>query len=426
MKTYKLTKGLSTSSLSTIGGQTIDKFCRKILLQKLQKIKIGRIEIKESGNTFVFGDQHASKDLSATMIVLHPRAYSRIALGGSIGAGESYRDKDWDTTSEANALTNLIRLFVLNRETLEDIDNGFGSLLSPVQKYLHRMRRNSVEGARKNIKAHYDIGNNFFELFLDSTWMYSSGIFNSPDATLEEASTEKIDRICRMLNLGPEHHVLEIGTGWGGFAIHAAKYYGCRITTTTISDEQYKFAGERIKLEGLTEKINLLCEDYRNLTGTFDKIVSIEMIESVGLDHIDTYFKKCQSLLREDGEMMIQSITIQDQFYEYARKNVDFIQTHIFPGGGLPSIGSLSLSIAKNSQLRICNLDDFGLHYARTLNQWSQNLKKNHEEFIKRGYPEELYRLWQFYFSYCEGGFLESSVGCIQLKLLNAQAKSKI
>jgi cyclopropane-fatty-acyl-phospholipid synthase len=426
MKTYKLTREFPTMTFSSLGGNQLDFFCRKIFFQKLNNLKQGKLEIVENfsntNKSFMFGEDSETDEISTKIIILNPRAYSRIALGGSIGAGESYRDKDWDTT-DLKSLTRLIQLFVRNRETLQSMESGIGSIAAPIQKFLHRLRDNSVTGSKKNIHAHYDIGNNFFELFLDHTWMYSSAIFKNDSSTLEEGSIEKIDRICRKLKLGPNDHVMEIGTGWGGFAVHAAKNYGCHVTTTTISEEQYAFAQNRIKAAGLENKITLLFQDYRLLTGKFDKLVSIEMIEAVGLNHLDTYFEKCSSLLKPNGVMLLQAITIQDQFYEQAKKSVDFIQTHIFPGSGIPSVGSIASSISRKTDLRIGHLEDFGTHYARTLRFWSENLQRNYTQMIERGYPEELYRLWQFYLSYCEGGFIERSIGCAQIQLLKGEAK---
>jgi cyclopropane-fatty-acyl-phospholipid synthase len=427
MKTYKLTREFPTLTFSNLGGGQLDLFCRKIFFQKLTNLKQGRLEIVESfannTKTYQFGEESLNDQLTTKIIILNPRAYSRIALGGSIGAGESFRDKDWDT-ADLKSLTRLIQLFVRNRETLQSMESGIGAIASPIQKFLHRLRDNSVSGSKKNIHAHYDIGNNFFELFLDQTWMYSSAIFKNENSTLEEGSIEKIDRICRKLKLTPQDHVMEIGTGWGGFAVHAAKNYGCRVTTTTISEEQHAYAQKRIKEAGLEDKITLLFQDYRLLEGQFDKLVSIEMIEAVGLNHLDTYFEKCSSLLKPNGVMLLQAITIQDQFYEQAKKSVDFIQTHIFPGSGIPSVGSIASSISRKTDLRIGHLEDFGTHYARTLRFWSENLQKNYTKMIELGYPEELYRLWQFYLSYCEGGFIERSIGCAQIQLLKGEAKA--
>ncbi|MFZ4712145.1 MAG: class I SAM-dependent methyltransferase [Bacteriovoracaceae bacterium] len=431
MKTYKLTREFPTISVSHIGGYHLDAFCRKVFFEKLALLKVGKIDITEVFNesynhetkTFSFGQKNAAPELTTHLTILKPSAYSRIALGGSIGSGESFRDKDWDVSSNEE-LTNLVRIFVQNRETLMALEKGIGSLVAPVQKVLHKFRNNTIAGAKKNIHAHYDIGNDFFGLFLDSSWMYSSAIFKDKNSTLLEGSIEKNDRICRKLKLSAKDHLLEIGTGWGGFAVHAARNYGCKVTTTTISEEQYAFACKRVQEENLGHLIEVLFKDYRLLDGKYDCLVSIEMIEAVGLNHLETYFEKCSSLLKENGVMLLQAISIQDQYYEYARKNVDFIQTHIFPGAGIPSVGSIASAVAKKTDMRVSHLEDFGTHYARTLRFWSDNLKNNYAEMIKLGYPEELYRLWQFYFSYCEGGFLERSIGCMQVQLLKGRAEA--
>jgi cyclopropane-fatty-acyl-phospholipid synthase len=406
-------KGLEKVSFKPRSSENIsDSFCRKLLFKKLAHLKEGRVEIIDPlrGST-VFGQTGAL--LNAVVTIHRTSAYTRIALGGSIGTGESYMDQDWDCDN----LTALIQIFVVNRELLMDIDGGLGALLSPLQKIAHRMRNNSIEGSRKNIHAHYDLGNDFFKLFLDETWMYSCGIFKEKSSTLLEASTEKIDRICKKLGLNSTHRVVEIGTGWGGFAIHAAKNYGCHITTTTISKEQYDLAVERVRQEGLSDRIEILLKDYRLLEGKYDRLVSIEMIEAVGLDHLGTYFKKCGELLKPEGQMVLQAITIRDQFYEHAKKNVDFIQQYIFPGSGIPSVNSISKAVMNQSDLQIDGLEDIGLNYATTLKCWSERLKANQDAVIKLGYSEEFYRMWQFYLSYCEGGFRERSISCVQMSL---------
>ena len=401
-----------TQTLQATAPGMIDRICRNLVLQKLPLIRTGVLELVEAypggAGSQTFGERDAeSSTLRATLRILQPRAYARIALGGTIGAGEAYRDGDF----ECSDLTAAIRIFAVNRELQLALDSGSGAVLSPVRKLVHRLHQNSIEGARRNIHAHYDLGNEFFGLFLDSSRMYSAGIFNSADSTLEEAQFEKNERICRKLDLKPSDHLIEIGTGWGGFAIHAASRFGCRITTTTISKEQFKLANERIRAAGLEERISVLLEDYRNLQGQYDKLVSIEMIEAVGLDHLEVYFEKCSSLLKAEGVMVLQGITIRDQYYENAKKSVDFIQKHIFPGTGIPSVESILKATTLRTDLQLVNLEDFGPHYARTLHEWSVRLRARKSELLSLGYSEEFYRLWQFYFSYCEGGFSERSIG---------------
>jgi cyclopropane-fatty-acyl-phospholipid synthase len=415
MSADKLINPEFVSSRSFAISSALDGFCRNMLFKKLSGLKTGRIEFREHLPTGVFthvcGQEDAPSDLRAQVVIHRKQAYSRIALGGSIGTAESYVDSDWDCDN----LTGLIRIFVSNRDTLLALDGGLGAVLAPLQRLAHRLNGNTIRGAQANIQAHYDLGNDFFRLFLDDTWMYSCGIFTAPETTLEEASVEKIDRICKKLNLSTSDHVVEIGTGWGGFAIHAATQYGCKVTTTTISKEQYQFALQKVEELGLSDRIEVLLQDYRLLQGKFDKLVSIEMIEAVGLKNLDTYFAKCSSLLKPNGQMVIQGITIRDQYYEYAKKNVDFIQLYIFPGSGIPSLKSINESISGVTDLSIFHQEEIGPHYATTLRHWSERLKEKKDQITALGYPSELYRLWQYYFSYCEGGFAERAIGCSQI-----------
>lgn len=401
----------------------LDYFCRSILFKKFKDLKHGQIRIEDrSGSLFLdetFGDTTSA--LKVRVIIHRSRFYSRTLLGGSIGNAESYVDGDWDSEQ----LTDLIRLFVLNRDILNGIDNGIGSLLQPFQKYFHGLRKNTIEGSRENIRSHYDIGNDFFKLFLDDSMMYSSAIFTSPEVPLYEASMHKVAQIVGKLKLKPTDHLVEIGTGWGTLAIYAAKTYGCKVTTTTISTEQYKYAVEKVKEAGLENQITVLFEDYRKLTGVYDALVSVEMIEAVGLDHLDTYFEKCSSLIKPDGIMALQAITIRDQYYEAARKSVDFIQRHIFPGSGIPSVHAMMNSVTKKTNLSLIHQQDFAEDYAETLKHWGKRLAKNEKEITNLGYPEFLHRLWQFYFSYCEGGFRERAIGLSQMVLTKSNYKEK-
>ena len=419
------TKTLPQSTVTTRwlnAGLTLDRFCKRQLSKKLNQLKEGYLEIfdlsagaQENGQPYAqsyaqtFGSPESP--LKARVLIRRSSAFSRIALGGTIGTGESYVDGDW----ECEQLTQLVQIFALNRELLLDMDNGMGALLQPLQSFAHRLRRNSIQGSQQNIHAHYDVGNDFFALFLDPTWMYSCGIFENDQSTLQEASIEKNNRICQKLGLTSRDHLLEIGTGWGGFAIHAAKNFGCRVTTTTISKEQFELAKKRVQEEGLSDKITLLFEDYRKLEGQYDKLVSIEMIEAVGLKYLDTYFDKCSSLLKADGAMLLQSIIIRDQYFEQAKHSVDFIQTHIFPGAGIPSVLSIADSVARKTDMRLFHQEDLTPHYAKTLNLWSKSLKEKEDQIVALGYPAHLSKLWQYYFSYCEGGFLERSIGCVQM-----------
>ncbi len=412
MRTHPLPKDRSLSKL-VAKFPVVDNFCRSILLKKFRELRHGRLELEDRSGTAltpeIFGDETAA--IRVRIIIYNSRFYSRTLLGGSIGNAESYVDGDWDS----DQLPDLVRLFVLNRDVLQGIDNGIGSLLQPIQKYFHGLHRNTVEGARENIRSHYDIGNDFFKLFLDESMMYSSGIFPHKDSTLFDASLNKVSTVVSKLRLKPTDHLIEIGTGWGTLAIFAAKTYGCRVTTTTISQEQFDYATAQVKALGLEERVTVLFEDYRKLTGVYDALVSVEMIEAVGLDHLETYFEKCSSLVKPDGLVVLQAITIRDQNYEAARKSVDFIQRHIFPGCGIPSMHAMMNAVATQTDLALIHQEDFSEDYAETLRQWSIRLRKNEHEVTKLGYPDFLHRLWQFYFAYCEGGFRERAIGLSQL-----------
>ena len=314
-------------------------------------------------------------------------------------------------------LTGLAQLFLRNPQVLYGLNRGPGRLMSLTHKVWHALRRNTLQGSRNNIAAHYDLGNDMFALFLDETMMYSCAIFDHPQATLHQASVEKLERICHKLDLCADDHLLEIGSGWGGLAIHAARRYGCRVTTTTISREQYQMTQQRVAEAGLGERITVLCEDYRKLSGQYDKLVSIEMIEAVGHAYFDTYFAKCSSLLKPDGLMLLQSITIADQRYTAAKRSVDFIQRYIFPGGCLPSVAVISDAVARNTDLRIAHLEDIGTHYATTLKHWRKRFLARLDTVRALGYPEEFIRMWEYYLCYCEGGFRERAIGTAQVLL---------
>lgn len=384
---------------------------RSLLFKQLATLSKGQLLIEDRGESFVFGDKQA--ELNACMQVNDPTCYIDILTGGSIGAAESYMTGDWTSPN----LTNVVRVLAKNLSVMDEMEGGLASLSKPLLKFGHSLRQNTEKGSRRNIAAHYDLGNEFFELFLDPTMMYSSGIFPHDQATMHEASENKLKRICEKLQLSSKDNVVEIGTGWGGFAIYAAKHYGCHVTTTTISKQQYLLAKERISQEGLEDRIDLLLEDYRDLTsiaeqkGGFDKLVSIEMIEAVGWQFYDTFFETCGKLLKPDGLMLIQAITIEDQRYERAKKDVDFIKRYIFPGSCIPSINALVSANAKSSDMRLVHADDFAEHYARTLNAWDKALKQNLDKVYQLGYSEDFVRMWEFYLSYCEGGFAERTIG---------------
>jgi cyclopropane-fatty-acyl-phospholipid synthase len=297
------------------------------------------------------------------------------------------------------------------------METGLARFATPLYKFFHFLRSNTEKGSRANIAAHYDLGNDFYELFLDESLTYSCGIFEQQDNTLLEASLAKYDRICKKLQLTQEDHVIEIGSGWGGFAIYAAENYGCRITTTTISKAQYGLARERVHQAGVADRVDLLLQDYRNLRGTYDKLVSIEMIEAVGHQYLDTFFRACSSLLKEDGVMLLQAITIADQVFDRHKRSVDFIKRYIFPGSCIPSIAAMCRSIARATDLRLYHLEDITPHYARTLRCWRERFFANINKIRGLGYSDTFIRLWEYYLCYCEGGFTERYLGDVQMLL---------
>lgn len=392
---------------------TIARLARNGLLAKLAGLRRGRIELFEGDRCHSFGVVTEAFPAPVKVRVHRPEFYGDIAFGGSIGAGESYMLGLWD----CDDLVQLIRIMAANREVLESLEGGTAWFKKPFYQLSHWLHRNTVKGSRRNIHAHYDLGNDFFRLFLDDTLMYSSAVFADDAMGLKEGSEHKLDLICRKLDLKPGDHILEIGTGWGGFAIHAASHYGCRVTTTTISDAQHQLAGERIRELGLEDRITLLKEDFRNLHGQYDKLVSIEMIEAIGEANIGNFFDVCNRCLKPGGTLVIQAITIADQLFASYRKSVDFIQHFIFPGGFLPSLGLLAEQAGRRSQLKVQHVENIAPHYARTLRLWRENFHRNAEAILGLGYSREFIRLWDFYFCYCEAGFLEHSTGNLQMVL---------
>ncbi|MGA1375547.1 MAG: class I SAM-dependent methyltransferase [Steroidobacteraceae bacterium] len=387
---------------------------RRLLLAQFAALHDGELTLIEwDGTRHRFGKRTSRLDLSVTLHIDHPQLYADAAFGGTVGAGEAYIRGLW----RCDDLTGLVRIFVANREVMNGMDSRWALVSRPVLKIFHFLNRNSKAGSARNISAHYDLGNALYELMLDPTMAYSCGIFEHENATLEQASIAKFEAICRKLQLQASDQVVEIGTGWGGLAIHAASKYGCHVTTTTISREQHDYAKEKIERAGLSDRITLLLEDYRELKGRYDKAISIEMIEAVGANYLDTYLAKCSSLLAPHGAMLLQAITIQDQFYEQARKSVDYIQRFIFPGSFIPSVEAISRSLTRATDLKIFNLEDIGPHYARTLREWRRNFFDHLPKVRALGYPDSFIRLWEFYLCYCEGGYAERQLGDVQLLL---------
>ena len=400
--------------LATRWQQTVDSTClfRRAVLRRLSNLQSGKLRILDRSGAFEFGDVSKSQ-LSATIDVHNRRFYRAVALGGSLAAAESFIRGDWDSPD----LTVTMRVLAQNMDVLAGVERGMARLLRPLRFAGNWFRRNTRSGSKRNIAAHYDLRNEFFELMLDPTMTYSSGVFPSPQTTLEGASIEKYDRICRKLQLQPEDHVVEIGTGWGGFAEHAVTKYGCRVTTTTISNEQHAYALCRFRNLGIADRITLLKQDYRDLCGRFDKLVSIEMIEAVGEKFLPSYFAKCSELLKSDGMMCLQAIIIPDHRYDCYRKSVDFIQRYIFPGGFLPSMGAMANCIGRGTDFRFLHLEDFGPNYAETLSHWRQSFWQNIDAVSKLGFDRRFIRTWHYYLCYCEASFRERHIGVSQLVL---------
>ena len=389
----------------------LHRIAKALVFRQLKKIDTGYISIQEGNKKFSFGKKG---NLSAHITVHDPRFYGALAFGGSIGVSEAFMQKYWSV----NDLTKLIRIMAINQNAMDQLESLFNVFLKPILKCLHYLNQNSVKGSRINISKHYDLGNDFFSLFLDSTMMYSSAVFKNPQDSLYQGSMHKLEMICQGLELNAQDHVIEIGSGWGGFAIYAAQNFGCMVTTTTISKQQYLFVKQKIKDLKLTHKIKVLLSDYRHLKGQYSKLVSIEMLEAVGYQYYDTYFKVCSHLLKPDGIAFIQTITITDQRYEKAKHSVDFIQRYIFPGSCIPSLTALQNSITESSDLKIYQVRDIGDHYARTLALWRIAFFKRLSEVKALGFDDVFIRMWHFYLAYCEGGFKEKAISDIHLKLI--------
>lgn len=415
--TAKLIKSNSLLTPATPKPKGLDGLAKKILLKKLAHLQMGKLHIVDGQDHYHFGQDievFGLTNLSVRIDILHPQFYSDVVFGGSIGAGEAYMSQYF----ECDNLTALIRLMVRNQSLLDNIEKGFAKLTIPLQKFFHFLHRNTQSGSKKNIAAHYDLGNDFFELMLDETMMYSSGIYKKASEKLAQASINKLEAICEKLDLKKHDHILEIGTGWGGFAIFAAKNYGCQVTTTTISEQQYQYALKRVKDAGLEHKVSVLKKDYRALQGEYDKLVSIEMIEAVGYQFYDIFFSQCARLLKPQGMMLIQAITIADQRFDSAIKSVDFIQRYIFPGSCIPSTTAILKSLSKSTDLRVYDLHDIGASYAKTLAAWRKNVHQNRANIVAMGYPEKFLRMWDFYLCYCEGGFEERALSDVQMLLI--------
>ena len=392
-------------------GGWLDRWARRLVLGQLQRLQRGKICLVEGEQRRTFGQGEDGPEV--VLQVHHPRFFRTLALGGTIGAAEAYMQGWWS----CDDLPAMCRLAVANMEWMQQRERGWARLAAPSRMLGHALKRNTLRGSRRNIAAHYDLSNDFFRLFLDDNMMYSSAVFPHPGSSLEEASRYKVDRICKKLALVPEDHLLEIGTGWGGFALHAAREYGCRVTTATISQQQCELARQRVRAAGLDGRVEVVLADYRDLQGQYDKLVSIEMIEAVGHHYFDTYFGCCARLLKPEGLMLLQAIVIGDWAYERARRSVDFIKAYIFPGSCIPSVATISRSLAAATDMRLVHLEDIGPHYARTLRAWRARFWDAEEQVRQLGFTEEFIRMWDFYFAYCIGGFEERYISDVQMLL---------
>lgn len=409
----------SESAAPVVQSRWGNRWAKWIVLDKLQKIGSGTIALDSLGETMELG-QSQPDGLSVNLKVVDSAFFRRTLLGGTIGAAESYIDGDWGTDN----LTDLIRIMIRNMDSVSKMERTWSKARMLLHRIKHARRKNTVSGSRKNIQDHYDLGNDFYGLFLDPTMNYSAGIFD-PDIVAEKfpncksdlhgASLTKMDRICQKLSLRPTDHVIEIGTGWGGLAIFMATHYGCRVTTTTISKEQHAFATAAVAKAGLKNKVTVLLKDYRALEGQFDKLVSVEMIEAVGHQFLDSYFSKCSQLLKSDGAMLIQAILIGQQSYRSYRKGVDFIRAYVFPGGCLPSAVSLCQSVGRVTSMRMIDYEDMTQHYADTLRHWRTAFMNRLDAVRSLGFDEYFIRLWHFYLCYCEAAFAERRCQSVQI-----------
>ncbi len=391
----------------------IQHLARRALFHAFRRLERGALVVTDETESHEFGNTCAELPAPIRLDVRDAAFWPAVLFGGSMGGSDSYVRGDWRT----NDLTGLIRLLLQNESLLQGFDAGLGRFGERLRRIAHGLRRNSKLGSSRNIRAHYDLGNDFFALFLDPTMTYSAGIFERESATMEEASVAKYERICRKLALGESDSVLEIGSGWGGFALHAARTRGCRVTTTTLSPAQREIALERVAAAGLADRVTVLLEDYRELRGRFDKLVSIEMIEAVGHEYFDAFFRTCAARLESHGLMALQAILIADGLYESAKRTVDFIKAYIFPGGCLPSVAAIGRSLAKACDLRMVHLEDLTPHYARTLRTWRARFDQNRAAISRLGYSAEFQRMWEFYLCYCEAGFIERRIASAQLVL---------
>ena len=389
---------------------TIASLARWLVLGRLANFTAGRLVLSEGGRDHVFGDPSPDASPRAHIVVRSPALWKSVLLRGTVGAAEAYVRGEWS----ADDLVLVTRLFVRNRRAMSTLESGLARLSRPFLKLFHRARRNTRKRAVENIREHYDLGNDFYSLFLDSTMSYSCAIFADGAQDLEQASIAKLDRVFAKLELSRDDHLLEIGSGWGALACRAAERFGCRVTTTTISAEQFAYANELVRKRGLEGRVEVLLRDYRDLEGVYSKVVSIEMIEAVGLDRLNDYFRRVSNLTAPGGLAVVQGILIADRYFDEAAGSVDFIQRYVFPGSALPSYAAIAAAIARETDLRTRHVEDIGPHYAPTLAAWRRRFFENVDKVGALGFSERDVRLWDYYFCYCEGGFLEGAISVAQ------------
>jgi len=395
----------------------LSKIFRNALLKKFKNLQYGYIVLIDNDKRFTFGKK--SEKLQTEVTINSQEFYVLLGSGGVLGVSEAFMAGYWNSTN----LVVLLQIVLKNKRLMDSLDSGFARLIQPINKQIHKRHQNTLTGSKNNILAHYDLSNDFYKLWLDPTMTYSCGYFNKKNSTLESASIEKIDRICRKLHLSSSDTLLEIGTGWGSFSAHAAKNYGCKITTTTISDAQFQYAEKLFKKEGLESQINLVNIDYRNLEGQYDKIVSIEMIEAVGYQYIPEYFKKVSSLLKPDGLLAIQGITYNDQNFDDYKNSVDFIKKYIFPGSCLISLSQVIDVMKVHTDLALVDMEDITQHYTETLKRWRENFLNVLPDVRKLGFSEAFIKMWEFYFVFCEAGFLERNIGDVQMIIAKSDVR---
>jgi len=403
--------------LKPLGGR--QKVCRRLFLKILADLEGGRIVLRDADGSHVLGADDGPNSLRAEVTVHDPAFYCAAVAEQSSGVGRAFMEHWWDSPQ----LVDLIRIFARNERVLRRWTAPTQGLLGLWHRYSFWRQRNSRSGSRRNISAHYDLGEDFFSEFLDPSLTYSCAFFEDEGTDLEEAQRAKLDRACRKVDLQPDDHLLEIGTGWGSLAIHAATHYGCRVTTTTISREQARYAREKIRRLGLTDRITVLLQDYRDLEGRFDKLISLEMIEAVGVKYYRDYFSRCADLLAPDGAMLLQAITVDDRQFDHDARHIDFIKRYIFPGGVLPSTTVIADTVTRATDFQLAHLEDITAHYAETLRLWRHDFMRRREALRSQDRSEEFLRCWEFYFAYCEGGFRERRVRNVQVLLAKPECR---